>query len=184
MIIREALALKNILMAGAASLAASRVDAHVDSLLLVRAWENQGSRSKALTDVVQAIYETSLQFNIALSLVFVPSKGDLADAPSRALSSSDCMLSPRVWMDIEKRWGPHSVDLMALDSNTPLDAQGHSLKHFTPWPTQHSAGVNVFSQTLHRLDNAYVFPPLALTGILGQNVNPGGVLSWPGGKMF
>ena len=80
-IIREALALKNTLMAGAASLAASRVDAHVDSLPLVRAWRNQGSRSKALTDVIQAIYETSLQFNITLSLVFVPSKGNLADAP-------------------------------------------------------------------------------------------------------
>ena len=76
------------------------------------------------------------------------------------------MLSPPVWMDIEKRWGPHSVDLMALDSNTPLDAQGHPLKHFTPWPTQNSARVNVFSQTLHHLDNAYVFPPLDLTGIL------------------
>jgi len=33
---------------------------------------------------------------------------------------------------------------MALDSNTPLDAQGHPLRHFTPWPTQNSAGVNVF----------------------------------------
>ena len=51
--------LKNTLMAGAASLAASRVDAHVDSLPLVPAWRNQGSKSKALTDVVQAIYETS-----------------------------------------------------------------------------------------------------------------------------
>ena len=69
-------------------------------------------------------------------------------------------------MVIEKRWGPHSVDLMGLDSNTPLDAQGHPLKHFTPWPTQNSAGVNVFSQTLHHLDNAYAFSPLALIGIL------------------
>lgn len=86
--------------------------------------------------------------------------------PSRALSSSDGMLSPRVWMDVEKRWGPHSVDLMTLDSNTPLDVQGHPLKHFTPLPTQNSAGVNVFSQTLHHLDNAFVFPLLALTGIL------------------
>ena len=82
-IIREALALKNTLRAGAACLAASRVDAHVDSLPLVRAWTNQGIKSKALTDVVQAIYETSLQFNIALSLVYVPSKGNFADAPSR-----------------------------------------------------------------------------------------------------
>ena len=165
-IIREALALKNTLRAGAASLPASRVDAHVDNLPLVRARTNQGSKSKAITDVVQAIYETSLQFNIALSLVYVPPKGNLADSPSRALFSSDCMLSPRVWMVTEKRWGPHSVDLLALDSNTPLDAQGQPLKHFTPWPTQNSAGVNVFSQTLHHLDNAYMFSPLALIGIL------------------
>ena len=142
-IIREALALKNTLMAGASSLAASRVDAHVDSLPLVRTWTNQGGKSKALTDVVQAIYETSLQFNIALSLVYVPSKDNLADAPSRALSSSDCIPSLRAWMDIEKRWGLHSVDLMALP-NTPLDAQGHTLNYFTLWPTQNSAGVNVF----------------------------------------
>ena len=169
-IIREALGLKNTLMAGAASLAASRVDVHVDSLPLFRAWTNQGSKSKALTDVVQAIYETSVPFNIALSLVYVPSKGNIADAPSRALSSSDCMLSPRVWMDIEKRWCPHSVDLMALDSNTPLDAQGHPLK--LNWPTQNSAGVNVFSQTLHHLDNAYVFPPFALIGILLRFLDP------------
>ena len=44
-IIREALALMNTLMAGAASLAASRVDAHVDSFLLVRAWTNQSGKS-------------------------------------------------------------------------------------------------------------------------------------------
>lgn len=73
---------------------------------------------------------------------------------------------PRVWMDADKRRGPHSVDLMALDSNTPLNTQGHPLKNFNPWSIQNSAGVNVFSQTLHHLDNAYVFPPLALTGIL------------------
>ena len=153
-------------MAGAASLAVSRVDAHVDSLPLVRAWANKGSKSKALTYVVQAIYDTSLQFNIALSLVYVPLKGNLADVPSRALSSSDCMLSPCVWMDVEKRWGSHSVDLKALDSNTPLNAQGHSLKHFTPLANSKLRWVNVFSQTLHHLDNVYVFPPLALTGIL------------------
>lgn len=164
-IIREALALKNTLMAGAASLATSRVDAHVDSLPLVRAWTNQGSKSKALTDVVQAIHETSLQFNVALSLVYVPSKGNLADAPSRALSSSDCMLSLHVWVDIEKRWGPYSVDLMALDSNTPLDAQGHPLKHFPPGQLKTSLGL-MFFLTLHHLDNAYMFPPLTLTGIL------------------
>lgn len=144
-IFREALALKHTLMAGAKKLAAYRVDAHVDNLPLVRAWKNQGRKSKALSDVLQAIYEAILQFNISLSVVFVPSRDNVADALSRALSSSDCMLSPRVWREIEKRWGPHSIDLMALDSKAPLDAHGSRLRHYTSWPTEQSAGVNVFA---------------------------------------
>ena len=51
-IIREALALKHTLMASVKSLSASRVDAHVDSLPLVRAWTNQGGKSKTLSDVI------------------------------------------------------------------------------------------------------------------------------------
>ena len=70
-------------------------------------------------------------------------------------------------MVIEKCWGPLSVDLMTLDSNTPLDAHGHPLKHFTP-PGQLETppGLTFFSQTLHHLDDAYVCPPLAFIGIL------------------
>ena len=79
-VIREALALKNTLVVGAKSLAASRVDAHADSLPLVRAWKNQGGKSKALSDIIQAIYEITLKSNISLSLVYVPSKENLADA--------------------------------------------------------------------------------------------------------
>ena len=60
-IIREALALKNTLVAGVKSLSASQVDVRVDSLPLVRTWTNQGGKSKALSDVIQAIYETTLQ---------------------------------------------------------------------------------------------------------------------------
>ena len=42
--------------------------------------------------------------------------------PLQALSDSDCILSPRVWGDVEKCWGPHSIDLMALDSNALSDS--------------------------------------------------------------
>ena len=51
-VIREALALKNTILAGAGSLAASRVDTRLDSIPLVRAWSNQGGKSKALSDVI------------------------------------------------------------------------------------------------------------------------------------
>lgn len=157
-IIREALALKNTLMAGAACLTVSRGDTHVNSLPLFRAWKNQGSKPRSF--LTSSKLFTKLLCNLASPypwFMFLQRVISLMP-PSRALSSSDCMLSLRVWMDVEKRWGSHFFDLMALDSNLPLDAQGHPLKHFTPWPTQNFAGVNDFSQTLHHLDNAFVFP--------------------------
>ena len=55
---------------------------------------------------------------------------------------------------------------MALDSNAPRDSHGVRLRHFTPWSSVESAGVNIFTQTLQPSDNAYVFPPLALVGIV------------------
>ena len=98
--------------------------------------------------------------------MYVPSGDNPADTPSRALSDSDCMLSPRGWREVERCWDPHSIDLMALDSNAPCDSHGSRLRHFTPWPSVESAGVNIFTQTLHPSDNAYVFPPFALVGIV------------------
>ncbi|CAC5386658.1 unnamed protein product [Mytilus coruscus] len=51
---------------------------------------------------------------------------------------------------------------MSLDSNVMRDTVDVPLRHFTPYPTPGSAGVNVFSQTLCLSDNLYVFPPFAL----------------------
>ena len=51
---------------------------------------------------------------------------------------------------------------MSVDSNTMTDYNGKILKHFTPYPTPLSAGVNLFSQTVDRRENCYVFPPFVL----------------------
>ena len=44
--------------------------------------------------------------------------------------------------------------LIALDSKAPIAAQGCRLIYFSLCPTKGSAGVIVFSQTFHRLDNS------------------------------
>ena len=50
------------------------------------------------------------------------------------------------------------------------DWRGNPLKHFTPYPTPESSGVNVFNQDLSVCDgnrvNAHVFPPFSLIGLL------------------
>ncbi|KAK3730737.1 hypothetical protein QZH41_016113, partial [Actinostola sp. cb2023] len=64
----------------------------------------------------------------------------------------------------------HSIDLMALDSNTQDGKDGKPLPHFTPYPMPGSSGVDIFAQDLSSpesdplLRNLYVFPPIILIG--------------------
>ena len=76
------------------------------------------------------------------------------------------MLSRKAWQQLEKRFGPLTIDLMSLDSNAQIDSKGDMLRHFTPSFTPHSSGVNVFAQTISAAENAYVFPPFLLVGPL------------------
>ena len=163
-VVKEGLALQHVLAATAPSLSNSRVDAHTDSLPLVQAWSKQGSRSIELSAVIKSIYELALQYNIGLSLCHVPSAENPADLPSRSLSNGDCMLANQSWDLLQHSWGPHTVDLMSLDSNVHNNRDGKPLRHFTPWPTPGSAGVNLFLQPFPSQENAYVFPPIAMIG--------------------
>ena len=162
--VKEALALVNTLKAGKSLLSNCRVDAHVDSLTLIQAWERQGSKSKPLNDALKELFQTLLAQNISLCLQFVPSPLNQADALSRVLSDKDCMLAPEPWKKLENLFGPHTVDLMALDSNAQIGCSGSPLPHFTPFPTPGSHGVNVFAQNVASQENAYVFPPFILVG--------------------
>ena len=74
------------------------------------------------------------------------------------------MLSEESWRRVEWHFGPHSIDLMSLDSNTQVDLQGRPLEHFTPSFTPQSSGVNMFAQSIACSENAYVFPPFTLIG--------------------
>jgi len=80
-VVKEAMALLNTLSTAAQSLSNCRVDAQTDSLTLVQAWKSQGGKSVELTAMVKSIFELALRFNIALTLFYVPSKSNLADAP-------------------------------------------------------------------------------------------------------
>ena len=150
-----------------------RIDAQVDSMVVLHAWSGRGPRSRKLTQISQLIFQFLVDRNMSLEMSFVPSHLNEADWFSRRLSRSDAMLSPRSWEIVQRSFGGingHDLDLMSLDSNVQRDWSGNPLKHFTPYPTPGSSGVNVFNQDLSVCDgdrvNAYVFPPFALIGPL------------------
>ncbi|KAK3734225.1 hypothetical protein QZH41_012950 [Actinostola sp. cb2023] len=124
--------------------------------------KKQSGKNQELNDILKQLHSLLLESNISLNLCYVPSRQNPADAPSRTFSDKDCKLSPAAWLKVEQLFGPHTIDLMALDSNTQPDVNGNPLKHFPPWFTPLSAGVNVFAQVIDGLENAYVFPPFVL----------------------
>ena len=82
------------------------------------------------------------------------------------LSDKDCKLSASTWSKVQQAFGPHTIDLMSLDSNVQFDEKGVPLRHFTPFYTPMSSGINVFAQVISRDENAYVFPPFVMMGPL------------------
>lgn len=160
--LKEADAVFQALLSLGPALENSRVDLKCDNMAVVSVWEKEGGKNVDLNQIVKEIFLHVSRFNIDLRLFYVPSKDNIADAPSRALSLGDSMLSARCWERVENAFGPHTVDLMALDSNTMTSENGIPLRHFTPWPTPDSAGVNVFAQHLVQEKNPYVFPPFGL----------------------
>ena len=79
------------------------------------------------------------------------------------------MLSPQAWSRVQAAFGDtrgHSLDLMALDSNTQRNLLGEPLPHFTPFSSKESAGVNPFAQypdpSVKFWENPFVFPPFNL----------------------
>ena len=164
--IKEAKALYNTLATFANEVFNGRVNAYVDNTNLVDFWNNQGGRNIELSNEIKDLFCLSLKLNILLKLHFVPSESNLADAPSRFYSDSDCTLSPSVWSLVEVTFGPHTFDLMAIPSNVMKDKFCHQLKFFSPFPVAGSAGVDIFAQVLAPDENYYVFPPFVLVGPL------------------
>ncbi len=162
--VKEGEALLNTMLGVAETLRDARVDAYVDNKAVCAAWDGLGAKDPALNGVMKQLYDFTTGHNIDLRVYYIPSGENPADAPSRSVSLADTCLTPHTWERVERAWGPHTVDLMSLDSNVMRDGKGSPLRHFTQYPTPESAGVNCFAQDVAVEKNPYVFPPFLLIG--------------------
>lgn len=159
--VKEAEAVLKTIQAFGEKLRDSRVDILSDNQALVAAWQGQGSKSLPMNDVLKSLFQCTMIFNLDLKIQYINTHINPADAPSRSLSRQDATLSEPCWREVDRAFGPHTCDLMSLDSNAMVGAEG-PLKHFTPFPTPFSAGVNLFAQKVENEINPYVFPPFTL----------------------
>lgn len=158
----------------ASSLHNARLDVFVDSKVLVASWERQVSKSPVISATLKSLFTFCASRNLGLSLQHVPSEENPADVPSRVISDLDATLSEDTWRILERSFGPHSIDLMALPTNARCDSAGRRLRFFSPLPCQEAYGTNIFSQQLAPNENAYVFPPFLLVGPLLRHLAPQG----------
>ena len=158
----EAQALLYSLLSFRKHLTSSRVDVYTDNRVLKSALENGGCRSSEVNGVLKDIFRSCRENNFSLDVYYVPSGENPADLPSRSRSDTDCMLSNSAWEQVERLFGPHTFDLMSLDSNCQRNRVGLRLPHFTPCATPESSGINVFAHSLPLDHNIYVFPPFVL----------------------
>lgn len=160
--IKEALALKNAIISLGEKVKNSRIDAKVDNKALVFAWNNQYSKNEELNKILKDIFQLTFNLNINLSVSYVHTSENPADGPSRSLSKSDASITKRTWWYLQYLFGPHTVDMFSIDSNTMFDEDGKSLPHFTPFPTPLSSGVDAFAQKYIEDERYYAFPPFCL----------------------
>ena len=85
---KEMLALVNAFTAAPTNIRNCRVDAFVDSRVLIGAWEGEGSKkSQELTRATKDLFFVLSARNVQLNLVYVPLAQNMADGPSRQLST-------------------------------------------------------------------------------------------------
>lgn len=172
---KEGLAVLFALQAIQERLFRRRVDVFVDNQGLMLAWNGLKAKSEELVGVLRSLFLWTMDLRVSLRLHWIPTDANPADAPSRLLDRSDCMLSESLRRKLWSTYGPFSFDLMALPSNVLRDPSGRPLPFFSRHPVPAAVGTNVFAQSAPR-GRLYVNPPFAvITPLLRLLAEWGGV---------
>ncbi|CAI7840860.1 unnamed protein product [Closterium sp. NIES-54] len=112
-----------------------------------------GSRHTNLTATCKSIIQTCMTFQIRLVVEWIPRElNTRADEISKALDRDDYSLKTPWFRLIERRLGPHSIDLFANGSNTKLP------RFYSKTPHPDAAAVDAFSIPWTS-EQGYAFPP-------------------------
>ena len=53
----------------------------IDNLAVMHAWNNQGGKGRDVNNAIKALFFTTMDLNILLHILYVPSQENPADAP-------------------------------------------------------------------------------------------------------
>ena len=104
--------------------------------------------------LAEKIWTHCLQTGMTLNTAFVPSQFNPADPPSRQLNNQlEWSISQPAFDELDKRWGPHHIDLFATHLNTKLPK-------YMSWKNEELAvAQNAMQQTWTGRGRLYICPP-------------------------
>ena len=80
-----------------------------------------GSRKPVLQKEALAIFTTCVNYHIQLEPEWIPrEENEFADYLSKLVDYNDWMLNPKVFRELDSRWGPHTIDRFADVQNRQL----------------------------------------------------------------
>ena len=150
----ELLAVYRSVMAFEGELRGSSLLLWVDNMTIVQVLTNRTSRSPELMHLLRKVWRLIDAAGISLTVRWIASKeNSLADALSRGSPFDDLEILDAVWAEIERRWGPHTVDRYARPETA------RCARFNTLLPEAGSEGAMALSQDWHG-ENNYVFAPV------------------------
>jgi hypothetical protein len=162
---KELLAVKYLLESVPDLLRNKTIDLGIDNTTALWYIRRMGGRRKDLALLAEELFSLCHQNNTKFLAYHLPgSQNILADLESRRSTQlCDLKLHPDFFRQLDRRWGPHTVDLFSTFEN-------RQLPRFCSWqPQPHSLWVDAMSRSWSD-ENGWANPPFSLIGRILQKV--------------
>lgn len=138
------------------------VRVRTDNLTTMAYVNRMGGRTPHLSRLAEELHRFCLARRILLTAEYLPGvENVIADHLSRIQADwSESQLNPILFRAIDRRFGPHSLDLMASLTNTQLR------RYVSYRADPRCLYTDCFSRTISREENAWANPPYLLLGRL------------------
>ena len=133
------------------------LEIRTDNMTTMAYINHQGGRNRLLTEIVRPLWDWALRTKTTIFSTFIAGKvNERADRLSRVQRDrSDWMLNKKLFLRLDQKWGPFTMDMFATRLNTQLP-------RFCSWlPDPAATAVDAFLQDL-RKERAYANPPFNL----------------------
>ena len=132
-----------------------------DNVAVVESWNGKGARDVNLSRVLKRLRQKCADCKIHLTLKWVSTDKQEADAPSREISHVFARLKSFISQRLQRCLGVN-LDLFADPGNVIVDG----MRFFSEYPFSSSAGLDGMSYLMKKRDDdiVYAYPPRVLSG--------------------